>query len=72
MRCRKAGLREGLDAGEHVAPVGRFLSVDEQLTECGIGQHLLIHAPRLQQNLLAVGHEQQCEVTTVDSRASRR
>src|SRR5271168_4085819 len=47
-----------------MAPVGWFLSVDEQLPECGITEDFLIHSPCLQQNLLAVGHEQQCEVTT--------
>src|ERR1700758_1254958 len=47
-----------------MAPVGWFLSVDEQLPECGMSEDFLIHSPRLQQNLLAVGHEQQCEVTT--------
>ena len=39
-------------------------SVNEQITKCGISQDFLIHAPRLQQNLLAVSTtEQQCEVT---------
>src|SRR5271163_2541007 len=66
IRCDagKPGLREGLDAGEYMTPASRFLSVDKQLTECGIGEDFLIHSPCLQQNLLAVGHEQQCEVTT--------
>ena len=36
-----------LDAGEDVAPFGRLIPVDQQFTERRLGQHLLIHPPRL-------------------------
>ena len=54
----QSSFRERLNTGEHVAPLLRLITVNQELAESRLGEHLLIHPPRLQQDLFSVCDKQ--------------
>ena len=59
-------LSQGLDARENMSPLRRRVTVDEELPERRIDQDLLVHAPGLKQDFLAVSHEEKLQISTVN------